>query len=191
MHKTKVAKSKRSKNGPKFNVLDSSTLLSLIKSKKLVKPFKPELVSCNGVDLRLAKECIRLKHTKKVLDTHEKNLQAFYFPREKKANLLVNPNEKLLVCTIEQLRMPNNMVGLVGLRSSYSRLGLQMPLGFIDPGFIGQLTLEISGGSFPILLHAGDRMFHVMLAMLNRASANTYHGKYQNQKGVTLPIFSR
>lgn len=191
MHKTKVAKSKRSKNGLEFNVLDSSTLLSLIKTNELVKPFEPELVSCNGLDLRLANEFIRLKHTKKVFDTHKKNSPALYFHREKKSDLLVNPNEKLLVCTIEQLRMPNNMVGMVGLRSSYSRLGLQMPLGFIDPGFIGQLTLEISGGSFPVLLHAGDRIFHVMFAMLNRASANTYRGKYQNQKGVTLPIFSR
>ena len=87
--------------------------------------------------------------------------------------------------------MPNNMIGIVGLRSSYSRLGLQMPLGFIDPGFIGQLTLEISGGSFPVLLYEGDRIFRVMFVMLNRASTKTYKGKYQNQEGVTLPIFSQ
>lgn len=191
MHKTRNSKSKRSKNRLGFNVLDSSTLLSLIKTDELVKPFDPELVSCSGLDLRLADEFIRLKQTRKVFDTHKKNSPELYFLREKKSDLLVNPNEKLLVCTIEQLRMPNNMIGIVGLRSSYSRLGLQMPLGFIDPGFIGQLTLEISGGSFPVLLYEGDRIFRVMFVMLNRASTKTYKGKYQNQEGVTLPIFSQ
>jgi len=178
------------KNEPKFNVLDSSTLLSLIKTKDIVEPFKPELLSCNGLDLRLASDYIRLRKTEKIFDTHEKNLPDLYFLAEKNPNFLVDPNEKVLVCTIERLRMPNNMMGLAGLRSTYSRLGLQMPLGFIDPGFIGQLTLEISGGSFPVLLHQGDRVFHVMFALLNRPSERTYDGKYQNQKGVTLPIFS-
>jgi dCTP deaminase len=64
-----------------------------------------------------------------------------------------------------------------------------MPIGFIDPGFVGQLTMEIIGGSFPILLHSGDRIFHVVFAMMKQITKNAYTGKYQNQKGVALPIF--
>jgi dCTP deaminase len=185
-----VSSPKLFKNETKFNVLDSSTLLSLIKTKGIVEPLEPELLSCNGLDLRLANDYVRLRKTGKIFDTHGKNSLDRYFLAEKNPNLLIGPNEKVLVCTIERLRMPKNVMGLVGLRSTYSRLGLQMPLGFIDPGFVGQLTLEISGGSFPVLLHLGDRVFHVVVALLNGPSERSYDGKYQNQKGVTLPIFS-
>jgi len=132
-----------------------------------------------------------LKKSRRIFDTHKENSFEQYFLVEKKPDILIRPNERVLVCTIEQITMPNNMVGLVGLRSTYSRLGLQMPLGFVDPGFIGQLTLELSGGPFPVMLHEGDKVFHVMFVELNQTNTRTYRGKYQNQRGVKLPSFSR
>jgi len=174
---------------PGFCFIGSSTLFSLIENTGFIKPFDRELISCNGVDLRLANEYCQLNPINKVYDTHKKNPANFYYSKEKSSELLVNPNDRFLVCTIERFKMPKNLIGFVGLRSSYCRLGLQMPVGFIDPGFVGQLTMEIIGGVFPILLHARDKVFHAVFAKVKDASENAYHGKYQNQKGVIPPIF--
>lgn len=190
MFRTGSLRSKQSSSGKhSLCVLNDSTILSLIRDKDLIKPFEPELISCDGVDLQLANEYYLIKCADKVFDTHSRNSPRAYYHKSKNSNLLINPSERFLVCSIEEFNMPNDIVGIVGLRSSYSRLGLQMPTGFISPGFIGQLTLEISGGSFPIRLYAGDRMFQVIFASLNRPSERPYNGKYQNQIGATLPIF--
>jgi len=172
-----------------FCVLSNSALRSLIENNDLIEPSEPEMISCSGVDLRLADEYCLLRRLNKVFDTHRRNSPRFYYSKSKNSELLINPNDRFLVCTIERFNIPRDLMGFVGLRSSYSRLGLQMPLGFIDPGFVGQLTMEISGGAFPVLLHSGDRVFHVVFATLKEATETTYNGKYQNQKGVTLPIF--
>jgi dCTP deaminase len=179
--------SKATKNSLNFNILGYSSLLSLIETKTIVDPFDPELLSINGLDLRLANEYVRLKNARTIFDTHRKNLLRQFFSTEKSSSILIKPHDQVLTCTIERFRMPSNIIGLVGLRSTYSRLGLHMPLGFVDPGFVGQLTLEVSGGSFPILLHEGEKVFRIMFASLNQNE--TYNGKYQNQKGVVLPIF--
>jgi len=190
MAETRSSSSKQSSGkNLSFSIIDNSTLLSLIENTGLVEPFERELISCSGVDLRLANEYCLLKHVNRVYDTHRRNPPSLYYSKDKKSELLVNPNDRFLVCTIERLKMPRNLMGFVGLRSSYSRLGLQMPVGFIDPGFVGQLTMEISGGAFPVLLHSGDRVFHVVFATMKETAENAYNGKYQNQKGVTLPIF--
>jgi dCTP deaminase len=140
-------------------------------------------------DLRLAEGYYKLKQVKKIFDTHKKNSLRFYYQKKKTRSILIRPREKLLVSSIEQLRMPDDMIGLVSLRSSYARLGLQASVCFVDPGFIGQLTFEISGGDFPVLLHMGDRMFHAIFVHLRGKSEKLYQGRYQKQKGVTLPIF--
>ena len=190
MVETKSPKLRQS-SSKKFGlcVVSNSTLHSLIENNNLIEPSRPEMISCSGVDLRLGDEYYLLRSLNKVFDTHKKNSPRFYYRKSKNSELLINSNDRYLVCTIERINMPKDLIGLVGLRSSYSRLGLQMPLGFIDPGFVGQLTMEISGGTFPVLLHSGDRVFHVIFAALKEASETAYNGRYQNQKGVTLPIF--
>ncbi len=57
----------------------------------------------------------------------------------------------------------------------------------IDGGFEGQLTIELIGGPFPVKLYAGERFIHVVFAKLTSPVEKPYTGKYQGQKGVTLP----
>jgi dCTP deaminase len=84
--------------------------------------------------------------------------------------------------------MPMDLMGFVQLRSTYARLGLALPPTIIDANFSGQLTLEVLGGSFPVKIYAGDRFCHIIFAKLTSPVEKPYIGKYQLQRGVTLPI---
>jgi len=190
--KAKIYKSDKLENWWEFslNFLGNYEITSLIRSGNLkIEPFIPKLLSCNKLDLRISDDFVRLKNTMKVFGPKKKKDTSIFFHREKGSEFVIYPNERVLMCTIEHLRLPNNVIGLVGLRSSFSRLGLQTNMGIVDPGFSGQLTLEIFGSSFPVRFHAGDRVFHIIFAGCKLETVMTYAGKYKNQKGATLPKF--
>jgi dCTP deaminase len=84
----------------------------------------------------------------------------------------LGPGEFVLAQTLERVTIPNNLVGLIEGRSSCARLGLTTHLTApkIDPGFEGNITLEIANlGGLPIKLRAGvERISQLMLVRLSR-----------------------
>ena len=165
-------------------------ILALIKSGSLmVEPFVPKLVSDNKIDLRISDEFIRLASTPEIFNAEKPDYGSTFFRQERSLEFTINPNERVLMCTMERLRLPSDLLGIVSLRSSYSRLGMQSNVGFVDPGFAGQLTLEVSGSSFPIKLRSGQSIFHILFAVSKSKEVREYSGSYQNQKGPTLPRF--
>ncbi|PSO06583.1 dCTP deaminase, partial [Candidatus Marsarchaeota G2 archaeon BE_D] len=56
--------------------------------------------------------------------------------------------------------------------------------------FDGNITIEVRGTSFPVKLYSGQRFVHIVFSKLTTPLEKPYSGKYQGQKGVTLPIFS-
>jgi len=163
-------------------------LLKIIKQQRLViEPFESSSVKCNGIDLRISEHIARLESDNEILDTHSNDVDRYYCA-EQSPSFIVFPNEHILACTHERIMLPDDIVGLVNLRSTYTRLGLTAPCGIVEAGFNGQLTLEIIGGSFPVRVYARDRVFHIMFMELTGDHRSTYRGKYQNQVGATLPI---
>jgi dCTP deaminase len=170
-------------------ILSNSEIHKYIKEKKLViDPFNEDTVRENGIDLRFGSEIARLKRSNTIFDPHDKNEYEKFFEKEVKESFIINPYERVLVCTLEYIELRGDLVGLVNLRSSYARIGLSLPPTIVDTGFKGQLTLQIIGGSFPIRLYAGDRFCHIVLARLISDSIS-YKGVYLGQKGVTYPKF--
>jgi len=170
-------------------ILGKFEILQLIKSGELlIDPLSEMCLTEDGIDLRLGKEIARLRNVPTILDTHRtKDITKFY-KKEVDFSFVIDPGERVLVCTLEKIRLPNKLVGFLNIRSTYARTGLLLPYGFVNSGFQGQLTVEIVGGSFPIKLYATDRVFHLALAEKLTASPNAYGGRYQNQVGVTLPF---
>ena len=154
----------------------------------IVEPFDKSIVRENGIDLRLGNEIARLRNTDTVFDIHSKNKMEEFFEKEFKNSFVINPGERVLVCTFEHIELKSGLMGFVNLRSSYARIGLSLPPTVIDAGFRGQLTLYFMGGSFPVRLYAGDRFCHVVLAKL-RPDSIIYSGAYLGQRGVTFPKF--
>ena len=101
--------------------------------------------------------------------------------------IVLHPSEFILGVTEEVVRLSNNIVGKIEGKSSLGRLGLMVHVtaGFIDPGFIGPITLEMKNLlNVPIVLRPGKKICQIAFAWLNSAARRPYDGRYQNSKGV-------
>lgn len=105
-------------------------------------------------------------------------------------------NERILVIpgyapaviwTLEELRLPLNMVGHFGVKSSLSRRGLFASVGMqIDPGFHGPLSVSLMNMTpNAAALNYGDSFVTLELVRLQVAASEGYSGEYQNRKGFT------
>jgi dCTP deaminase len=102
--------------------------------------------------------------------------------------LHITPLTHYLLSTMEEVKMPSNLVGFCGLRSTFARLGFVCPLTIVDAGFEGSLTIGVLySGKIPVRIPVGTRFLHVVFAKLISDSDIPYDGHYKRQKGVSLP----
>ena len=95
------------------------------------------------------------------------------------------PHARALLATREEVDIPATKLGFIQLRSTWARLGLISPPTVADPGFHGQLTMEVFNGSrSPILIPAAERIWSMHLVAVDEP---LYRGRYQGQRGITLP----
>ena len=105
----------------------------------------------------------------------------------------LHPGEFALATTMETIALSDLLAARLEGKSSLGRLGLMThsTAGFIDPGFTGQITLELSNVSnLPIKLYPGMRIGQVCFFKLRNPAAHPYgdehlSSKYQNQRGPT------
>ena len=102
------------------------------------------------------------------------------------SSFLLLPRQFCLATTEEWVELPEDVAAFVSGRSSIGRLGLQVQnAGFIDAGFMGQITLELANQTpFPIRLQAGVRICQIVFMQQLRKSREPYSGKYLAQVGV-------
>lgn len=100
---------------------------------------------------------------------------------------LLLPKQFVLATTQEYFILPDNITAFVEGRSSIGRLGLFIQnAGWVDPGFEGQITLELFNASnFAINIKSGSRVGQLVFARMDHAAENSYRGKYQGQTGAT------
>ncbi len=103
---------------------------------------------------------------------------------------IIHPNEFALATTYEYVKVPEDLVARVEGRSSMGRLGVTMHVtaGFIDPGFEGKITLEISNiGAMPVALYPGQRVCQLVFETMTSPAKRPYghpdrQSKYMGQK---------
>jgi len=138
-------------------------------------PFNTEQVNPASYDLKLDNRFIDL-HSGKTSVVDEITLEP--------ANSGLG--SAILASTWEYITIPDYLCAAVFLKSSMARLGLDHALaGWVDPGFEGNLTLELHAHR-PITLHAGQRVIQIVLYELDQVAANPYRGKYKGQTGPTM-----
>jgi dCTP deaminase len=106
---------------------------------------------------------------------------------------ILHPGEFVLGSTLERVRLPDDLVGRLEGKSSLGRLGLLIhsTAGFIDPGFDGHVTLELSNvANLPITIYAGMKIGQLSFVSLSEPAATPYGAgglgsKYQGQRGPT------
>lgn len=88
---------------------------------------------------------------------------------------------------MEYFELPDHLTAFVEGRSSLGRMGLFIQnAGWVDPGFKGEITLELfNANRCAIELKAGRRVGQLVFAQLDDVALNPYNGKYQCQRGAT------
>lgn len=108
---------------------------------------------------------------------------------------IVQPGEFILGVTEEIITVPDDLVVRVEGRSSLGRLGIivHSTAGFVDPGFSGTITLEISNlNRLPVALYPGMRVCQLAFEKMTSAAEQPYHLKpFSKYQGQTLPEESR
>ncbi|OGJ54873.1 dCTP deaminase [Candidatus Peribacteria bacterium RIFCSPHIGHO2_02_FULL_49_16] len=108
---------------------------------------------------------------------------------------IVQPGEFILGVTRETISVPDDLVVRVEGRSSLGRLGIivHSTAGFVDPGFSGTITLEISNlNRMPVLLYSGMRICQIAFEQMSSPAEMPYHKKPGSKyQGQVLPEESR
>ena len=101
------------------------------------------------------------------------------------------PGRFVLASTIEVFNMPDDLAAVVMDKSTNARRGLCVQNTFVDPGFRGWLTVELTNHSWRFIkLESGDAIAQVVFHQLDKPTKG-YSGKYQNQeRGAQFPRFS-
>lgn len=184
-------------------ILSDRDIKAAIQSGKVkIESSQPELfqhIHASSMDLRLGNIFKIYEHSKFALldpknpQTFAKNMRTITVADDDP--FIVQPGEFILGVTQEKITVPDDLVVRVEGRSSLGRLGIivHSTAGFVDPGFSGTITLEISNlNRLPIALYPGMRVCQIAFEMMSSPAETPYNmkpfSKYQNQ---VLPEESR
>lgn len=168
-------------------ILSGQTIQQLVQGNEMsITPFQKISIQPASVDLRLGTGFL-------VVD----DLSTPYLSIDKPASyqeievgdneiITIPPQTFMLGTTLEQVRLPDHLTAFVEGRSSIGRLGVFIQnAGWIDPGFSGQITLELfNANRVPVQLQAGIRVCQLVIAEVDQETEG-YNGKYLYQKGTT------
>jgi dCTP deaminase len=161
----------------------------------VIDPLDESSIQPSSVDLRLGRLFrVFLNHTMPVIDVKEdlEDLTRLVKIDDGEAFIL-HPGEFVLGSTHEKVSLPDDLVGRIEGKSSLGRLGLLIhsTAGFIDAGFSGHITLELSNvANLPITLYPGMKIGQVSFLRMTTPADVPYGSarvgsKYQGQRGPT------
>ena len=174
---------------------DKDLKAEIAKGRVNLEPFDPKMVQPSSIDVRLDK----------FFRTFENHKYAHIDPAEDQPELtrlvetpanepfILHPGEFVLGSTYEVVSLPDDLAGRLEGKSSLGRLGLltHSTAGFIDPGFSGHITLELSNvANLPIKLWPGMKIGQLCIFQLSSPAEHPYGSalygsKYQGQRGPT------
>lgn len=99
--------------------------------------------------------------------------------------VVLKPKQYELVATLETVELGLRVVAFLHIRSSLAREGVIGSFAVVDPGFRGQLTLNLHNVSEKeVTLREGERIVQIVFHTLGGAARKGYSGSYQNSKGI-------
>lgn len=149
-----------------------------------IDPLEKEQVQPASVDIRLGDAFSIVEDSPTGIITMDNEIK--YNTIQSDTYLLL-PNQFVLATTMEYFDVPDNITAFVEGRSSLGRMGLFIQnAGWVDPGFRGEITLELyNANRRAIELKAGRRVGQLVFAQMDDTALNPYNGKYQGQRGAT------
>ncbi len=160
----------------------------------VIDPFDESCIQPSSVDLHVD-QYFRLfrNHTSRVIDVRENQEDLTELVDTGEEPLILHPGEFVLGSTKERVTLPADLVARLEGKSSLGRLGLLIhsTAGFVDAGWDGHLTLELSNvANLPITVYPGMKIGQISFLQMTTAADHPYgsdglKSKYQGQWGPT------
>ncbi|MCE7005223.1 dCTP deaminase [Kibdelosporangium philippinense] len=177
-------------------LLSDRDLTKELESGRLgLEPYDPAMLQPSSIDVRLDRffrvfDNTKYTHIDPALQQDE---LTSLVEQQGEDPFVLHPGEFVLGSTYEFVTLPDDLAGRLEGKSSLGRLGLltHSTAGFIDPGFSGHITLELSNvANLPITLWPGMKIGQLCLFRLSSAAEHPYGStkagsRYQGQRGPT------
>jgi dCTP deaminase len=177
-------------------VLSDRTIRRLLEEGRIaIEPYEEELLQPSSVDVRVDRLFRVFQNSRyPYIDVKQPmdDLTELVEVGENEAFIL-HPGEFVLGSTLERIRLPDDLVARLEGKSSLGRLGLLIhsTAGFIDPGWDGHVTLELSNvANLPITIYYAMKIGQLSFVQLTEPAETPYGAdalgsKYQGQAGPT------
>ena len=166
-------------------ILSDKTIMDMLKEGTLeITPLTEQQIQPASVDVRLGDTFSIVEDSSTGIITLENEIK---YKTIKTDTYVLLPGQFVLATTMEYFSLPDNLTAFVEGRSSLGRMGLFIQnAGWVDPGFKGEITLELyNANRCAIELKAGRRVGQLVFAEMDQAALTPYNGKYQGQMGAT------
>jgi dCTP deaminase len=162
------------------SVLSDGTIRRLVEDGRIkIRPWDPEMVQPASVDLKLGTS-FRVFHNHRLpaIDLSKPPTGVTeHVQIDEDGSFVIHPGEFVLGTTVEWVELPDDVVARIEGKSSLGRLGLivHATAGFVDPGFTGTLTLEITNLTrVPIVLWPGKPIAQLSFMALDQPAERPY-----------------
>lgn len=165
-------------------ILSDRTIYEYLERGDLViDPLEKGQVQPASVDIRLGSSFLKLDENYFEAMTLTDEIKYVSMEADE---IIIPSNSFLLATTMEYIKLPCNLTAFVEGRSSIGRMGLFIQnAGWVDPGFEGEITLELyNANRLPIKLEKGRRICQLVFAQMDAEALNPYQGKYQKQRAA-------
>jgi dCTP deaminase len=177
-------------------VLSDQAIRRLIESGRIrIDPYDPALMQPSSLDVRVDRLFRVFRNSRyPYIDVKAEQEELTELVVVDGAEpFILHPGEFVLGSTLERVALPDDLVARLEGKSSLGRLGLLIhsTAGFIDPGFDGHVTLELSNvANLPITIYHGMKIGQISFMQLSESADNPYGSgelgsKYQGQMGPT------
>ncbi len=166
-------------------ILSDKTIAMMLENGTLgISPLEKGQIQPASVDIRLGNTFGVVEDSSSGIITMDREIS--YKTIETDRYLLL-PGQFVLATTMEYISLPDDLTAFVEGRSSLGRMGLFIQnAGWVDPGFKGEITLELfNANRCAIELCTGRRIGQLVFAKMDSPAEKPYSGKYQGQRGVT------
>ena len=168
--------------------LSDGQIHNLAVLEKLLDPYYSKNLNSCGYDLTLGSE-----FKVPALDTENWVIDPFYPPpyidQHRDDYIIIPPHSFVLGVSVEHLIMPPDIIGICLGRSTYARSGVISHVTPLEPGWRGQVTIEISNtNQLPVKVWVGKGITQVVFFRAEKMPLLDYErkgGRYQDQVGVT------
>jgi len=176
-------------------VLSDRTIRRLIAEGRIViEPFDPSLMQPSSLDVRVDRYFRVFRNSRyPYIDVKAEQEELTELVEAGDEAFILHPGEFVLGSTLERVTLPDDLVARLEGKSSLGRLGLLIhsTAGFIDPGWDGHVTLELSNvANLPITIYPEMKIGQISFVQLSEAAERPYGSegigsKYQGQRGPT------